>query len=91
VRWYCTVFGETYSSAATSRLDNPCATSKVTASSCGPSGLYRGTARAILGHADAREEVVAAMHRSRGLGTRPYEIRAARRLPQWPFVAADEQ
>ena len=37
----------------------------------GPSGLYRGTARAILSHAGAREEVVAAMHRSRGLVARP--------------------
>ncbi len=43
----------------------------------GPSGLYRGTARAILSHAGAREEVVAAMHRSRGLVARPYEIRGA--------------
>ncbi|MCP2296708.1 AAA ATPase domain-containing protein [Nocardia amikacinitolerans] len=52
----------------------------------GPSGLYRGTARGILGLPGAREEVVAARHRARLLGARPYESRAADRLIQWPFA-----
>ncbi|WP_054814709.1 BTAD domain-containing putative transcriptional regulator [Nocardia arizonensis] len=52
----------------------------------GPSGLYRGTARAILGRPGARDEVVTAMHRARVLGARPYEIRARDRLTRWPFT-----
>ncbi|MEV0299440.1 hypothetical protein [Nocardia sp. NPDC050710] len=55
----------------------------------GPSGLYRGTARGILGRAGARAEVVAARHRARALGARPYESRAEDRLTRWPF--ADER
>ncbi|MGS2810641.1 BTAD domain-containing putative transcriptional regulator [Nocardia sp. MW-W600-9] len=51
----------------------------------GPSGLYRGTARGILGLRGARDEVVAAQHRARALGARPYESRAADRLTRWPF------
>ncbi|MET7770088.1 BTAD domain-containing putative transcriptional regulator [Nocardia sp. NPDC005366] len=51
----------------------------------GPSGLYRGTARGMLGRAGAREEVVAAMNRARVLGARPYESRARDRLTRWPF------
>ncbi|WP_067448667.1 BTAD domain-containing putative transcriptional regulator [Nocardia alba] len=51
----------------------------------GPSGLYRGTARALLGHSDAEALVIAAMHRSRVLGARPYEKRAHDRLTRWPF------
>ncbi|MEV6392467.1 BTAD domain-containing putative transcriptional regulator [Nocardia xishanensis] len=51
----------------------------------GPSGLYRGTARGILGLPGARDEVIAARHRARVLGARPYESRAADRLTRWPF------
>ncbi|WP_169810728.1 BTAD domain-containing putative transcriptional regulator [Nocardia beijingensis] len=52
----------------------------------GPSGLYRGTARGILGLPGAREEVVAARDRARALGARPYEARADDRLTRWPFA-----
>lgn len=52
----------------------------------GPSGLYRGTARGILGLPGAREEVIAARHRARLLGARPYESRAEDRLTRWPFA-----
>ncbi|WP_063023489.1 BTAD domain-containing putative transcriptional regulator [Nocardia niwae] len=52
----------------------------------GPSGLYRGTARGILGLPGAREEVAAARHRARALGARPYESRAEDRLTRWPFA-----
>ncbi|MEE3850819.1 BTAD domain-containing putative transcriptional regulator [Gordonia sp. LSe1-13] len=53
----------------------------------GPSGLYRGTVRAVLGRPDARDQVVAAMNRARAVGALPYEKRAAERLTMWPFVA----
>lgn len=52
----------------------------------GPSGLYRGTARGILGLPGARDEVVAARDRARALGARPYESRAEDRLTKWPFA-----
>ncbi|MDE1672948.1 BTAD domain-containing putative transcriptional regulator [Nocardia gipuzkoensis] len=52
----------------------------------GPSGLYRGTARGILGLPGARDEVVAARNRARALGARPYESRAEARLSLWPFA-----
>ncbi|MEU5761236.1 BTAD domain-containing putative transcriptional regulator [Nocardia sp. NPDC047648] len=52
----------------------------------GPSGLYRGTARGILGLPGAHDEVVAARHRARALGARPYESRAEDRLTRWPFA-----
>jgi transcriptional regulator with XRE-family HTH domain len=53
----------------------------------GPSGLYRGTVRGILGREGARAEVESAMRRSRALGARPYEQRAGQRLGLWPFDA----
>jgi hypothetical protein len=52
----------------------------------GPSGLYRGTIRGILGRPDATDLVTAAMRRARVLGAHPYEQRAAQRLTRWPFV-----
>ncbi|MFE7743557.1 BTAD domain-containing putative transcriptional regulator [Nocardia sp. NPDC057455] len=52
----------------------------------GPSGLYRGTARGILGLQGAHDEVVAARQRARALGARPYESRAEDRLVRWPFA-----
>ncbi|WP_288049643.1 BTAD domain-containing putative transcriptional regulator [Nocardia sp.] len=55
----------------------------------GPSGLYRGTARGMLGRAGARAEVVAAMNRARALGARPYESRARDRLARWPFADSE--
>nr|WP_232542434.1 BTAD domain-containing putative transcriptional regulator [Nocardia bovistercoris] len=52
----------------------------------GPSGLYRGTARGILGLPDAEPLVTAAVRRARLLGARPYEARARDRLTRWPFA-----
>ncbi|MBF6355203.1 AAA family ATPase [Nocardia higoensis] len=52
----------------------------------GPAGLYRGTARGILGLPGARAEVQAAHRRARALGALPYESRAADRLAAWPFT-----
>ena len=52
----------------------------------GPSGLYRGTARAILGFPDGTALVSDAMRRARLLGARPYESRARDRLTRWPFA-----
>ena len=51
----------------------------------GPAGLYRGTARAMLGLPGARGAVNAARRRARELGARPYEDRATQRLALWPF------
>lgn len=51
----------------------------------GPAGLYRGSARGVLGFEGARAEVLDAADRARRLGARPYELRARRRLEQWPF------
>jgi hypothetical protein len=53
----------------------------------GPSGLYRGTVRGILGRDGAREEVASALRRARAIGARPYEARAQQRLGMWPFVS----
>ncbi|MGN2639410.1 BTAD domain-containing putative transcriptional regulator [Nocardia takedensis] len=52
----------------------------------GPSGLYRGTARGLLGHSDGRGLVAEAEQRSRLLGARPYAQRARDRLSHWPFA-----
>ncbi|MEV0360765.1 BTAD domain-containing putative transcriptional regulator [Nocardia sp. NPDC050697] len=52
----------------------------------GPSGLYSGTLRGILGLPGAHEEVAAAQQRSRELGAHPYERRAAERRTGWPFT-----
>ncbi|MFC8044598.1 BTAD domain-containing putative transcriptional regulator [Nocardia sp. NPDC057353] len=51
----------------------------------GPSGLYSGTIRGILGRRGAGAEVAAARQRARELGALPYERRAAERLTGWPF------
>ncbi|WP_168929473.1 BTAD domain-containing putative transcriptional regulator [Nocardioides sp. GY 10113] len=52
----------------------------------GPSGLYRGTLRGVLGLPDAHATVVAAGRRARALGAAPYAARAEERLRGWPFV-----
>ncbi|MGV9583814.1 BTAD domain-containing putative transcriptional regulator [Nocardia farcinica] len=52
----------------------------------GPSGLYRGTVRALLGLPGAADEVRAAEQRARTSGARPYAARAADRLARWPFA-----
>lgn len=51
----------------------------------GPSGLYSGTIRGLLGLPGAAAEVAAARQRARALGALPYERRAAERLSGWPF------
>ncbi|MFC3961366.1 BTAD domain-containing putative transcriptional regulator [Nocardia jiangsuensis] len=51
----------------------------------GPSGLYSGTIRGMLGMPGASVEVAAARQRARELGALPYERRAAERLTGWPF------
>ncbi len=52
----------------------------------GPAGLYRGTARGILGLPGARDEVEVAGRRARALGAVPYGARADARLTGWPFI-----